>query len=62
MQQDYLDMSESIVGRLVRETTVGPYPAVVPTLTGTGWITGINQYVLDPSDPFPEGYRVGDLW
>jgi proline racemase len=50
------------VGRLVRETTVGPYPAVVPTLTGTGWITGTGQYVLDPSDPFPEGYTVGDLW
>jgi len=50
------------VGRLVRETTVGPYPAVVPTLTGTGWITGNSQYVLDPSDPFPEGYTVGDLW
>jgi proline racemase len=50
------------VGRLVRETSVGPYPAVIPTLTGTGWITGINRYVLDPSDPFPEGYRIGDLW
>jgi proline racemase len=50
------------VGRLVREAKVGPYPAVVPTLTGTGWITGFNRYVLDPSDPFPEGYRVGDLW
>jgi len=50
------------VGRLVRETKVGPYRAVVPTLTGTGWITGVSQYVLDPSDPFPEGYTVGDLW
>jgi proline racemase len=49
-------------GRLVRETTVGPYSAVVPILTGTGWITGTGQYVLDPSDPFPEGYTVGDLW
>jgi len=50
------------VGRLVREATVGPYQAVVPTLTGTGWITGMQQYVLDPTDPFPEGYTVGDLW
>jgi proline racemase len=49
-------------GRLIRETTVGSYRAVVPTLTGTAWITGTTQYVVDPSDPFPEGFRVGDIW
>ena len=49
-------------GRLVRETAVGPYRAVVPTLSGTAWITGISQWVVDPSDPFPEGFRVGDIW
>ncbi len=49
-------------GRLLRETQVGPYPAVVPVLSGTAWITGIAQYVLDPSDPFPEGFTVGDIW
>jgi proline racemase len=49
-------------GRLLRETQVGPHPAVVPSLTGSAWITGISQYVLDPSDPFPEGFRVGDIW
>jgi len=49
-------------GRLVRETTVGPYRAVVPTLSGSAWITGISQWVVDPSDPFPEGFRVADIW
>jgi proline racemase len=49
-------------GRLLRETTVGPYPAVVPQLTGSAWITGRTQYVLDDQDPFPEGFTVGDLW
>jgi len=49
-------------GRLLRETTVGKYPAVVPTLTGTAWITGLATYVLDPTDPFPEGFTVGDVW
>jgi proline racemase len=58
---------ESIVGsiftgRLVEETMLGTQPAVVPTITGTGWITGIGQYVIDPTDPFPEGFTVGDLW
>jgi len=49
-------------GRLVEETRVGPYKAVIPTLSGTAWITGIAQYVVDPDDPFPNGFTVGDIW
>ena len=49
-------------GRLIKETQVGPYPAVVPTLHGQAWITGIANYMVDPSDPFPNGFTVGDLW
>jgi proline racemase len=49
-------------GRLVEETRVGPYAAVVPTITGRAWITGIAHYVVDAEDPFPEGFTVGDLW
>jgi proline racemase len=49
-------------GRLVEETTVGPYRAVVPTITGRAWITGFAQYVVDSEDPFPEGFTVGDIW
>jgi proline racemase len=49
-------------GRLVEETRVGERTAVVPMITGTAWITGFASYVLDPTDPFPEGYTVGDLW
>jgi proline racemase len=49
-------------GELVEETRVGPYQAVVPTISGQAWITGISQYVLDAEDPFPEGFVVGDLW
>jgi proline racemase len=49
-------------GRLVSETRVGPYQAVIPTLAGQAWITGFSNYVLDPDDPFPQGYTVGDIW
>jgi proline racemase len=49
-------------GRLIEKTHVGPYPAVVPTIGGTAWITAICQFVVDPTDPFPDGYTVGDLW
>jgi proline racemase len=49
-------------GRLLRETTVGPYRAVVPQLTGSAWITGRTEFEVDPDDPFPDGFTVGDLW
>jgi proline racemase len=49
-------------GRLVEETRVGEYPAVTPTLSGQAWITGISNYVVDDSDPFPEGFTMGDIW
>ena len=49
-------------GEIVDETRVGDRAAIVPTLSGQAWITGFAQYVLDPTDPFPEGFRVGDIW
>ena len=49
-------------GRLIKETQVGPYNAVVPTVRGQAWITGMANYVVDPSDPFPNGFTVGDIW
>ncbi|MGH9488249.1 MAG: proline racemase family protein [Terriglobales bacterium] len=55
-------LGTTFTGRLLRETRVGPYTAVVPSISGRAWITGLAQYVLDASDPFPEGYTVGDLW
>jgi proline racemase len=55
-------LGTTFTGCLVEETRVGPYAAVVPTLTGSAWITSISQYVLDAEDPFPEGFTVGDLW
>ncbi|HWC99037.1 MAG TPA: proline racemase family protein [Candidatus Sulfopaludibacter sp.] len=55
-------LGTKFTGRLVEETRVGPYAAVVPTLSGQAWITGFAHYVLDPEDPFPEGFTVGDIW
>ena len=49
-------------GRLLEETFVGEWPAVVPQITGRAWITGIADYVVDPTDPFPDGFTVGDIW
>ncbi len=50
-------------GELIREVDIGSsYPAVVPTLSGRAWITGTANYMLDPDDPFPEGFTVSDIW
>jgi len=46
----------TFTGRLVGETTVGGLPAVIPTITGRAWVTGMGQYLLDPDDPFPAGF------
>jgi proline racemase len=55
-------LGTTFTGHLVEETRVGQFAAVVPTITGSAWINGISQYVLDAEDPFPEGFTVGDLW
>jgi proline racemase len=49
-------------GRIVAKTRVGDRPAIVPSVTGRAWITGTHQLLLDPADPWPEGYRIGDTW
>ena len=49
-------------GTIVAETSLGGQPAVVPEISGRGWITGTHQHVLDPDDPWPEGYKLSDTW
>jgi proline racemase len=49
-------------GNLVREVEVAGRPGVVPTIGGQAWIYGFSTYVLDPTDPFENGFTVGDLW
>jgi proline racemase len=55
-------LGTTFTGCLIEETRVGRYAAVVPTLSGQAWITGFAQYVVDPEDPFPSGFTVGDIW
>jgi proline racemase len=65
LHQDFVHegiLGTTFTGRLIDETRVGAYSAVVPTISGQAWITGFAQYVLDPEDPFPNGFTVGDIW
>jgi proline racemase len=41
---------------------LGGTPAIIPNLEGRAWITGISEITCDPTDPWPEGYRLSDTW
>jgi proline racemase len=59
LNEDFVNESfigSRFVGRLIGQTDVGGHPAVIPTVTGRAWVTGTASYLLDPSDPFPEGF------
>jgi proline racemase len=45
-------------GRIKEHTTVGALPAIVPTVTGRAWVMGEATWLLDPADPFPNGFIV----
>ncbi len=48
--------------RVESETRVGDIDAIIPSLSGQAWITGTAQLMLDPTDPWPRGYRLSDTW
>lgn len=49
-------------GQILGETRVGSFAAIRPQISGRAWVTGIHQHMLDPTDPWPQGYRVNDTW
>ena len=61
MNTEYIN--ESIIGtqfkgKLLREVRVGDFVAVEPIVTGASYITGMQQFVVDPNDPFKYGFLV----
>jgi proline racemase len=67
-----LKIGEPFIGRSIigsrfdcyieSETEVAGRQAVIPSIGGRAWITGFQQHMLDPEDPWPHGYRIGDTW
>ncbi|TQV75708.1 trans-3-hydroxy-L-proline dehydratase [Denitrobaculum tricleocarpae] len=60
-------VGRSIIGsrfdcRIEEEIALGDQAAIVPSIAGRAWITGTHQHMLDPDDPWPGGYKVGDTW
>jgi len=55
-------IDSQFVGRVEEETRLGEQSAIVPSVEGRAWITGTREHSLDPTDPWPLGYRVSDTW
>lgn len=55
-------IGSTFTGRILGTTDLAGTPAILPEISGRGWITGIHQHMLDPSDPWPQGYRLTDSW
>ena len=49
-------------GKIVEKFNLNGTSAIIPEISGRGWITGIHQHTLEPTDPWPEGYRLSDTW
>ncbi|MFW2381992.1 MAG: proline racemase family protein, partial [Acidimicrobiales bacterium] len=55
-------IGSQFTGTIAADVEIGGVPAIVPRITGRAWRTGSAIYELDPSDPWPLGYRVADTW
>lgn len=49
-------------GKAIEETEIHGHKAIVPTVGGQCWIYGFSKWVLDETDPFPNGFTIGDIW
>ncbi len=49
-------MGTTFDARVVRETSIGHLPAIIPEVSGSAHLTGLHHFVLTPRDPFPEGF------
>jgi proline racemase len=43
-------------------TEVAGRPAVLPRISGRGWVVGTRISAVDPTDPYQEGYVLSDIW
>ena len=55
-------IGSKFLGRIASTKKIGDRCAIIPEVSGRGWISGTSQLMLDPEDPWPEGYRLNDTW
>ena len=55
-------IDSEFLGRIEADTTLGGKPAIIPSNSGRAWISGRRSEMLDPADPWPQGYKLSDTW
>jgi proline racemase len=55
-------IDSEFTGRIEEEVSIAETTGIRPSISGRAWITGKYQLMLDPGDPYPEGYRLSDTW
>jgi proline racemase len=55
-------IGSEFLGCIEEEVMIGAIPGIRPSITGRAWVTGTTVHRLDPSDPWPQGYRLSDTW
>ncbi len=51
-------LGTTFIGKIVDEVKVGTYTGIIPEVTGSAYITGFQQFVVDPEDPLREGFYI----
>lgn len=55
-------IGSEFITELIGTKQVGPYDGIDVIVSGQAWIYGISQIGLDPTDPFPAGFHLSDVW
>jgi proline racemase len=57
--ESILGATSAFGGRVVGHTKVGAYQAIIPEVSGTAFITGRQEFILDPRDTLGRGFLIG---
>jgi proline racemase len=49
-------LGTTFTGQVAEESSFGPYPAVIPQVTGAAHIVGRAEWWIDPDDPLRDGF------
>ncbi len=49
-------ISTAFTGRVASTTAVNGFPAIIPEVSGTAYITGKHEFLIDPDDPLRKGF------
>ncbi len=55
-------IDSEFLGTITADTTLAGKPAIIPSIAGRAWICGKRTEMLDPADPWPQGYKLSDTW